>query len=282
MGDPVFYERKEAVTYGSPLLTVKDVSMIIGERVILREVNAQVRNLIREGHTQGQVVGFLGPSGRGKTTLFKIMAGLITPTKGEVLIGTEQKRVVAGRVGVVAQHYPLIRHMTVGQNLLLAAANKGLDKLEAVRKSRDLLKRFGLLDHWDDWPKSLSGGQRQRVAICQQIICSDKIILMDEPFSGLDLIAKDEVCKLIAEVAAMDEELTIVIITHDISSAIRASDHLWMLGFDRDAEGKPIEGSRIQREINLVERDLPWQPDVERLPNFASTMREVEEVFKLL
>ncbi len=272
----------QGIHYESVLFTLDHIHVAYGERIVLRDVQAQIRDLIRPGHVQGQVVGLLGPSGVGKSTLFRVMAGLQAPTSGRALAGTKQLPVEPGMVGVVSQTYPLLEHRRVGENLLIAARRRGYDRKRATDEAQSLLARFGLADRWDDWPASLSGGQKQRVAIAQQVLCSESILLMDEPFSGLDPLAKDAACDLIADIASLDEQFTLVIVTHDIASAVRVSDQLLLLGRDRDEQGNVIPGARIQHDLNLVERGLPWQPDVERLPAFAATVQEVHMLFRRL
>src|SRR5579864_6429616 len=108
-------------TYGKTLLKVEDVSLEYDGRPILKHVSAEIRDIICPDHVQGQVVGFLGPSGIGKTQLFRIIAGLNKPTSGDVLVGSAQAPVKAGTVGVVAQDYPLFENRTIFSNLILAA-----------------------------------------------------------------------------------------------------------------------------------------------------------------
>src|SRR5437762_2951298 len=109
-----------ACNYTDTLLKVEGVSVTLGGMPILRDVNLEIKDVHREGFTQGQVVGLLGPSGMGKTTLFRILAGLDAPDTGSVLIEKEGKPVERGMVGVVAQSYPLFNHRTVRGNLLVA------------------------------------------------------------------------------------------------------------------------------------------------------------------
>jgi polar amino acid transport system ATP-binding protein/sulfate transport system ATP-binding protein len=269
-------------TLKETLLAINHVSVEYGDAVILRDVNAVVRNIVRPGLSQGQVVGFLGPSGIGKTQLLRVLAGLQVPTRGEVLVGTDQKPVTRGLVGVVAQNYPLFEHRTVLGNLVLAGKQAGMKTTEAQERAMGYLKRFELERHARLYPLQLSGGQRQRVAIVQQLLCSDDFLLMDEPFSGLDPIMIDNVSHLIAEVAAMDELRTIVVVTHDIAAAITVSDTLWLMGRDRDIQGQPIPGARIQEQFDLIERELAWHPDVTGTQAFADCVREVRAKFQVL
>ncbi len=263
------------------LLTLDDLRLSLGGKVILGGVSACVRNVVRPGVQQGQVIGVLGPSGIGKTQLFRVLSGLTRPDRGRVLVGPKQKPVARGEVGVVAQTYPLFEHYCVRQNLIVAARQHGLRGSEARAQTAQLLTRFALQDCADAYPATLSGGQRQRVAIAQQLIRPKPLLLMDEPFSGLDPAMVRNVCALLAEVSSKDEELTTVIVTHDIGAALSVADTLWLLGRPCGAQGKS-EGARIVHTVDLMERGLAWHPDVRQAPEFERTKREVERRFAAL
>jgi polar amino acid transport system ATP-binding protein/sulfate transport system ATP-binding protein len=268
--------------YGSTLLKVDSVSLALGGKQILRDVNLEVRDVRRPGHTTGQVIGLLGPSGVGKTQLFRILAGLNPPDRGSVLLGEAALPVKRGEVGVVAQHYPLFAHRRVLGNLVIAGTRAGLDHGSAVRKANDLLARFKLEDAASKYPAQLSGGQRQRVAIAQQVMGSTKFLLMDEPFSGLDLVQIQRVVDLIHEVASVDEHNTIIVVTHDISAAIEVADTLWLLGRDLDPQGQIIPGARVQAHFDLIEKGLAWRRGITETPEFLALRREVRERFPTL
>jgi polar amino acid transport system ATP-binding protein/sulfate transport system ATP-binding protein len=268
--------------YTDTLLKVENVSMALGGKPVLHNLDLEIKNLVRPGLTQGQVVALLGPSGVGKTTLFRILAGLDVPDSGSVLIKQEGIPVQRGMVGVVAQHYPLFRHRTVLGNLTVAGRQANLSSREALTKAQDLLKRFGLEEHGNKYPPQLSGGQRQRVAITQQFMCSDHFLLMDEPFSGLDVVAVDQVVRLITDIAATDELKTFIIVTHDVAAAIEVADTIWLLGRDRAPDGSPIPGARIQASYNLVERGLAWREGVTNTPEYLDLYREIRSIFPRL
>lgn len=268
--------------YSNTLLQAIGINLSLGGTQILKNVNLTIRNIHREGHSQGQVVGLLGPSGIGKTQLFKILAGLRSPDSGTVTVGPEQDPVVPGVVGVVAQNYPLFEHRTVWGNLLIAGKLAGLDRIEAEDKAESLLTRFALQDRAGHYAAEISGGQRQRVAIAQQLMAGSQYLLMDEPFSGLDPVMKDQACNLLMEVASLDELMTIVVVTHDIGSAVLVSDKLWLMGRDYDNDSRPVPGAYIKREINLAERGMAWSPGIEGSGIYFDSISEIRSEFKNL
>jgi polar amino acid transport system ATP-binding protein/sulfate transport system ATP-binding protein len=282
-------------TYGDTLLKIDSVSLSSsadglrllekdepGSRPILKNVSAEVRKINRAGYVQGQIVGFIGPSGIGKTQLFRIIAGLNRPTSGMVSTNGNKRPVQAGEVGVVAQNYPLFAHRSVLGNLILAAEKKEKDSKVAHDKTMALLGEFGLADKAPLYPAQLSGGQRQRIAIIQQILCSDHFLLMDEPFSGLDIIVEGKATDLIMKVANMDGLNTVIVVTHDISAAASIADHIWALGREHDAEGNPLPGASIVKTYDLIERGLCWTQMGDRAmvqPNMIEFVREVKNDF---
>jgi ABC-type nitrate/sulfonate/bicarbonate transport system ATPase subunit len=280
------------------LLDVRDVSMVYGDNVVLRDVSFQIKDIVRPGKTQGQVNALLAPSGTGKTQLFRCIAGLQVPTNGEVFLNRHDctadgkavvddkgqpilKPVTVGSVGVVAQDYPLFNHLSVWDNLMMAAEIK-MNKAAATEKVEALLQRFGLSERRTFYPQALSGGQRQRVAIIQQMVCNGKLLLMDEPFSGLDIIMKEEVQNLISDVAASDEWNSVIVTTHDIQSAIAVADTILLLGKERKPNGEIVPGAYIKHTYNLMDLGLTWHPDIASLPAFAELEREIKARFREL
>jgi ABC-type nitrate/sulfonate/bicarbonate transport system ATPase subunit len=263
------------------LLDVRDVWQKLGGNQILEGVTLQVIDRVRPGQVTGQVVALLGPSGVGKTRLIRLIAGLDPPDRGHIC-GVRACALPAGSVGVVFQSYPLLRHHTVLGNMMVAGIANGLAREEAKAKALRLLERFGLDQRADFFPAKLSGGQRQRVAIAQQLMRQKQLLLMDEPFSGLDPAALDDVIKLMVEVANMDELNTIVVVTHDIRSALIASDTVFMLGRERAADGRITSGARIKHHYDLVAKGLAWRPGIEREPQFRELEAEVKEHFRSL
>jgi ABC-type nitrate/sulfonate/bicarbonate transport system ATPase subunit len=268
-------------TQGQTVLKINDVSLALGGTQILKNVNVEIKDILRPGVTTGQIVGFLGPSGIGKTKLFEIMAGLLQPTSGSVHIGNPLEAVKAGKVGVVQQNYPLFMHHTVEDNLIIAA-KKQYTGSEVKDRVYGMLDRFQLRNRAQLYPAQLSGGQRQRIAIAQQLLCSEHYLLLDEPFSGLDVLMLEEVSETIAEIAHAHEQNTVIIVSHDITATAAIADTLWLMGRDYDEKKQPIAGSYIKHTFDLMERDLSWQKNILDDRRFQDMVKEVRELFHKL
>lgn len=252
------------------LLQAEHINLNYGDRSILRDVNFTVRNIVRPGMSQGQVVSLLGRSGIGKTQLFRLMAGLQEPSSGSITI-FGNKQVEAGDMGVVFQHYYLFEWKTIYQSLMMACrqnpALKGNEK-DAIAKWANA---FEITDNLHKYPQQLSGGQRQRASIMQQLLKGSAFLLFDEPFSGLDICVLDKVVDMLLQVSVSDELKTLIIVSHDIETSVAISDTVFILGRE---EGQP--GATVKLEIDLVERGLAWQKDVRREKAFADTLDEIK------
>ncbi len=159
------------------ILKAENISLNLGDNQILQDINIEIKDIVRPNVTTGQIVGFLGPSGVGKTKFFEILSGLLEPSTGTVMLGDPLEPVQAGMVGVVQQNYPLFSHRTVEGNLLVAAKKLYPSDKEAKEKMNLMLDRFKLSDKAKLYPAQLSGGQKQRIAIAQQLLCSKNFLL---------------------------------------------------------------------------------------------------------
>lgn len=252
------------------LLQAENISLCYDDKIILRDINFYVKDIIRPNMQQGQVISLIGRSGIGKTQLFKILSGLQKPSGGSVTIHENQK-VKAGDMGVIFQNYYLFEWRTVYQSLLLAAQkNKQLEG-----KEHDMIKHyaaeFQLEDELIKYPQQLSGGQRQRTSIIQQLLKGSDFLLLDEPFSGLDVCVLDKVTELLLQVSVSDELKTLIIVSHDIATSVAISDTVLILGME---EGKM--GATVKKEIDLIERDLAWKKDIKKERAFTDTVEEIK------
>ncbi len=270
-----------AYSIAEKILQVQGVSLRLGGRPILQGLEIDIHNITRPGIQQGQVVALLGPSGVGKTQFFRLLAGLSTPDTGDILVGSDMKPIKAGMVGVVSQHYTLFQHRRVLGNLLVVGKQRGLTGEQALTRARDLLQKFGIADKEAAYPAQLSGGQRQRVAIIQQMMCSSHFLLMDEPFSGLDPISKEQACQLILSLSQVDELNTSIITTHDIETAVAVADTVWVMGRDRDISGTSL-GARIQKKYDLAAMGLAWQTDIRNRNEYHEVVKQIRADFQSL
>lgn len=265
---------------GETILKAEHISVKY-DRLILRDIHFEIKDIIRET-TTGQVCSVIGKSGVGKTQLFKVIAGLQQPTTGQVT--AFGKLVKPGDIGVVAQNYPLLPHRTLLGNLKVVC--KDSSQIDYY------LNEFDLTSHKNKFPIEMSGGQRQRGAIIQQLLTGStngKILLMDEPFSGLDYVNKQKLCEIITKVANLNEFNTIIIISHDIESSLIVSDTAWIVGHEfEQAEVDPpgelseIPGAVIIKQYDLATMGLAWQPGLADNPLFNSLVREIKTLFKTI
>jgi len=273
------YSKKEI------LLQASNVSLSYGNKCILHDVNFSIRDIVRPGLQQGQVVSLVGRSGIGKTQLFRVLAGLQKPDSGSVVIrerkpaetggGTiqvwRQRNVEPGDMGVIFQNYYQFGWRTVRSSLLLAARQNPALAGKEEQAIREYAGRFDIDDVLHHYPAQLSGGQQQRVSIIQQLLKGADFLLLDEPFSGLDICVLDKVTELLLQVSLSDELKTLIIVSHDIATAAAISDTVFILGRQT---GK--EGSTLVREIDLIERGLAWRPDVRQDRIFTETLAEIK------
>jgi polar amino acid transport system ATP-binding protein/sulfate transport system ATP-binding protein len=263
---------------GEVVLDVHDVRLHLCGAPVLDGVSFSLVDRIREGTTTGQIACVLGPSGAGKTRLLRLLAGLDTPDAGTIR-GVGGRPLGPADVGLVFQDYPLLEHRTVLGNLELAGAIGGLGE-ERHARARELLDLVGLSHRAGYYPAELSGGQRQRAAIAQQMMVARRLLLLDEPWSGLDPAAHRSVSRLVTDVANQEELNTVVIVTHDVRAALAVSDTLVLLGRGRDARGRR-GGATVAATYDLAALGVAWGA-AEGTGEMACLEREIEARFQEL
>ena len=176
----------------------------------------------------GEFVCLLGPSGCGKTTLLRLIAGLDNPTSGEVVANGEVVEKPSGDRAVIFQQYSLFPWLTVLQNVTFGLEMSGGSKEENIQAAERYLQSVGLLEFKDSYPHELSGGMKQRVAIIRSLLNHSPILLMDEPFSALDMQNRHKLQEQLIGVWKRFEN-TIVFVTHDVDEAVYLADKIVIL-----------------------------------------------------
>lgn len=194
-------------------------------------------------------VSILGPSGSGKSTLFNIIAGLIRPDEGTVEIEGENVIGKTGRVSYMHQKDLLLPWKTILDNVSIPLILKGFPKKQAREKAGTYFELFGLQGFEDYYPAQLSGGMRQRAALLRTYMFSNDIMLLDEPFGGLDAITKRNMQHWLLRVLE-NLNASILFITHDIDEAIFLSDKIYVLS-ERPAKVKAVFDVNIPRPRNI-------------------------------
>ncbi|MGG7176163.1 amino acid ABC transporter ATP-binding protein [Clostridium paraputrificum] len=219
-----------------PLLSIKGIKKNYGDMEALKSVDLDVK--------KGEVIVVLGPSGCGKSTLLRCINGLEEIKEGSItldengVLGKDISWVeTRQKIGMVFQSYELFSHMSVIDNILLGPLKVQKRKKEEVEKEADLLlKRVGLLDRKNSYPRQLSGGQKQRIAIVRSLCMNPQIMLFDEVTAALDPEMVREVLDVILGLAK--EGMTMVIVTHEMSFARSVGDKIVFMD-----EGEIIETS---------------------------------------
>ncbi len=197
------------------MIEYRNISKRYNDKYIIENFNLTVN--------QGEFITIVGSSGSGKTTILKMVNGLVKPTSGEILVGgksiSEQDIIELRRsIGYAIQGSILFPHLTVEQNIAYVPHLKGDKNIKVLIKQ--WIKAVGLNEEMlSRYPSELSGGEQQRVGIARAMITNPPIILMDEPFGAVDEITRSQLQKLIKELHA-DSGATILFITHDISEAL--------------------------------------------------------------
>ncbi|BAK27859.1 amino acid ABC transporter ATP-binding protein [Streptococcus gallolyticus subsp. gallolyticus] len=203
------------------MLELKNISKQFGQKKIFDHFNLTIED--------GKILSLVGPSGGGKTTLLRMLAGLEKIDSGEIIYNGEVVPIdhleTLNLLGFVFQDFQLFPHLSVLDNLTLSPVKTmGMTKEAAKEKAVTLLQRLGLGEHANAYPYSLSGGQKQRVALARAMMIDPQIIGYDEPTSALDPELRQEVEKLILQ--NREAGMTQIVVTHDLQFAESISDHI--------------------------------------------------------
>tara|TARA_R110002051_G_scaffold271481_3_gene331881 strand:- start:80 stop:910 length:831 start_codon:yes stop_codon:yes gene_type:complete len=248
------------------LLYIEDLSVTYGDKTIIKDINLVEKDVVRQGEITGQVIAVVGRSGTGKSTFFRALTGLVKPSTGKVLIANttvvdsenNAKAVCEGDIGFVDQKYTLFRNKTVYEALLFALRKKQISKEAKHEQIISYLKDWGLEKAKDQYPCELSGGQRQRTAIIEQIFSSGHYMVLDEPFSGLDIGNIQDVKNAFKLITKTHEFNTIIYSTHDIELAVELADSIYVIGYP-EIDGKKMTYGTIIKHFDMKEIGLAWK-----------------------
>jgi ribosome-dependent ATPase len=213
---PVVIERYEVGADAEPAIEARNLSMRFGDFTAVDRVSFSIR--------RGEIFGFLGSNGCGKTTTMKMLTGLLPPSEGEAWLfgqpvdphNIDTRR----RVGYMTQSFSLYGELTVRQNLVLHARLFGMAQEGVPARVQEMAERFGLQEFIDELPASLPLGQRQRLSLAVAMIHAPEMLILDEPTSGVDPVARDAFWQIMIDLARRDN-VTIFISTHFMNEAER-------------------------------------------------------------
>jgi len=207
------------------MLVTKGLTKLYGKRVVVNKVDLEIH--------QGEIVGLLGPNGAGKTTTFNMIVGLLTPNQGDILLDdrviTDQPMFQRARLGIsfLCQEPSVFKKLSVLENLVAIFEITGVRGKEAREKSRQLLTDFNLQALEGQKVYTLSGGERRRVEIARALISKPKFLLLDEPFTGIDPIARAELQEIILKLKG--QGIGILISDHNVRETLEITDRAYLI-----------------------------------------------------
>ncbi len=219
----------------------------------------------------GSFTSLLGPSGCGKSTFLRCVAGLETPSEGDLRIHGELVRAPPKNLGMVFQRDVLLEWRTVLDNLMLPIDFRGEPRARHLPRAHELLALFGLAGFEAAYPAQLSGGMRQRTAICRALLADPDLLLMDEPFGALDALTRDQMNLELQRVWAMTAK-TVLFVTHSIAEAVFLSDQIVVFS--------PRPG-RVAARI-AVDLPRPRRMAMRDTPAFTHHVAEINGLFKAM
>lgn len=249
------------------VLKIENLKVSYGDKVVIPNLTFEIEDVIRNNTVTGQIVAILGESGCGKSTLFRTLSGLKN-YEGSISIlddinnyevnNPKYKSPIKGDIGFVDQKYTMFRHKTVYNSLMLALRKYNGNKDEKID---EYLSKLNILDIKHKYPNEISGGQRQRAALLERLFNDNHYIILDEPFSGLDIKNRESTKSFIRSIVNEHELNTIIFCTHNISIAVEMADVILVL----NKKGELIQQTNLrskgygynqydQQHINLTKQ----------------------------
>lgn len=241
------------------MITIRELTKTVQNTTLLKSVNLQLE--------PGKILGIIGPSGNGKTTLLLCLSGLLPFEKGSITVGDKTIQAEESmsnsealwefrkKSGIVFQHLHLFPHLTVLGNIIEAPVHvNGRPESEAADDAVKLLKKLGIGQHMNKYPEELSGGEQQRVAILRALAMNPEVLLLDEPTSALDPVRSGDVRNLLREFAHSGH--TVVIVSHSVRFLKGIADYLAFMGkselIEMNTTEKLLERPQDERTIEFL------------------------------
>ena len=244
-----------------PILTVNDLSVVFpdnnGGLRALEEVTFEV--------CPQEFVCFLGQSGSGKTTLLRVLAGILTPTSGQVHFLRSQHP----KIGMVFQQSNLMPWRTVMNNIKLPLELEGMGESKARTRAQEMIELVGLQGFEDNWPRDLSGGMAQRASLARALIHDPDLLLLDEPFGSLDAITRERMWTELSRIWQARQK-TVIMVTHSINESLFLADRVLVL---TQRPGKV----KLDLKVDLPR---PRKDDIRYTPHFGKLARRLREAIE--
>ena len=267
------------------LIVVKDLHKNFGDLEVLKGIDQTIH--------QGEVVSIIGPSGSGKSTFLRCLNLLEKPTSGQIIfegvdIAAENVDIDTHRkkIGMIFQHFNVFPHLTVLENITITPILElKTPKAEAEKEAIELLKKVGLEDKKDEYPRKLSGGQKQRVAIAGILAIEPDIIIFDESTSMLDPQGK---ASINAQIRKLHEEknITILSITHDMEEVAQSENVIVLENGEIAMQGTPMEIFKQEDKLAKMQLDIPFalkiSKELKKRKIFKENVCRLDEVVEKL
>jgi ABC-2 type transport system ATP-binding protein len=250
----------------APVLTLKNVTKRYGEFTAVDQINISI--------PQGSVYGFLGPNGAGKTTTIRMILDIIRPDQGEIqVLGRRSAMQVRNRIGYLPEEKGLYKKMKVWAIIAYFATLKGLSRRTARHKAHELLERYGLKDFAEANVESLSKGMGQKVQVLASIAHDPELVILDEPFSGLDPVNQQVLEQLIRDLA--DNGQTVIFSTHIMQHAERLCERLLLI-----TQGRKVFDGTVAEAHAIIPRRviLETRQDIQSVRNLDGVLSVQEQL----
>jgi NitT/TauT family transport system ATP-binding protein len=246
----------------TPAVELRDVAVRFGDYTAVASVDLKVAD--------GEFVAVVGPTGCGKSTILNIVTGLLKPAAGEVVVFGEPLKGLNGQSGYMLQQEAILPWKTAEDNVGLGLVFQGRGTAEARERAQEWLARVGLKGFEKRYPHEMSGGQRKRVAMAQTLIMEPRVVLMDEPFSALDVHTRRLMHRILLDLWQADRR-SLIFITHDLEEAIVLADRVVVLSAG--------PASRVVGEVTVT---LPRPRDVTALASSDEFVQLYRKIWALL